>query len=202
MFNQASSHQELEAVAVELNKRNFSTEIVASKAAALAKLKEILPEGAQVMTGSSTTLDQIGFTDYLASAESKLVSVHEQVNQENDKIKRNTLRRQAVAADYFLASPNAVTKDGIIVSVDQTGSRIGAMPFAAGQLILVVGAQKITANLDEAMRRIREYVFPLEDKRALAAYGSHTSFGKWVILENEVNPARVKVILVEEALGF
>lgn len=202
MFNQVASRQELGIVAKALNKRNFKVEIVSTKEAALEKLLEILPAGAEVMTASSTSLKEIGFTDYLATKESKLVSLHEKINQENDQVKRNLMRRQAVAADYFLASPNAVTKDGLIVAVDATGSRVGAMPFAAGQLILVVGAQKITANLDEAMQRIREYVFPLEDQRALKAYGTHSTFGKWVILENEVNPERIKVILVEESLGF
>lgn len=202
MFNQVAGRQELEIVAKALNKRNFKAEIVSTKEAAFEKLLDILPEGAEVMTASSTSLNEISFTDYLSSAKSKLVSLHGKINQENDAEKRNLMRRQAVAANYFLASPNAITKDGLIVAVDATGSRVGAMPFAAGQLILVVGAQKITANLEEAMQRIREYVFPLEDRRAQAAYGMHSSFGKWVILENEVNPERIRVILVEEALGF
>ena len=202
MFDQVASRQELEAVALKMRERNFDVQIVTSKKAALEKLKELLPQGAEVMTGSSTTLKQIGFMDYLDSADSQLVSLQAKVNRENDSAKRNLLRRQAVLADYFLASPNAITKDGILVSVDQTGSRTGAMPFAAGQLILVVGAQKLTTNLDEAMRRVREYVFPLEDKRSLVAYGAHSSFGKWVLIEKEITPHRIQVILVEEALGF
>jgi len=35
-----------------------------------------------------------------------------------------------------------------------------------------VGRQKIVSDLEEGIRRINEYAFPLEDARAQAAYGS------------------------------
>lgn len=202
MFDQNASREKLEQVVTAMKARNFDAVIVKNKQEALEYLKKILPAQAEVMTASSTTLNEIGFTDYLHATDSPVVSVHGLINQENDEAKRHLLRKQAIMADYFLASPNAVTEDGLIVAVDATGSRVGAMPYAAGHLLLVVGAQKIVRNLDEAMQRIREYVFPKEDARALQAYGAHSSFGKWVILEREVVPDRIKVILVEETLGF
>lgn len=202
MFDQVASKKVLEQVAAELQKRNFTTTIVKDRQAALALLKEQLPEKAEVMTASSTTLNEIGFTDYLASADAPVTSVHALIAAENDEAKRQELRRKAIMSDYFLASANAITQDGLIVAVDATGSRVGAMPFAAKHLILVVGAQKIVKNLDEAMQRIKEYVFPKEDARLLAAYGAHSSFGKWIIMEKEIVPGRVQVVLVEEALGF
>lgn len=202
MFDQVVRREELEKIASKMEERNFQTSIVSTKNEALEEIKNLLPKNAEVMTGSSTTLDQIGFSDFLASEESDLVSLHGKVNEENDQEKRQVLRRKSITADYFLASVNAITSDGVLVAVDQTGSRVGALPYGAGKLILVVGAQKVTANIDEAMRRVREFVFPLEDKRALAAYGSGTSFGKWVIIENEISLGRIHVILVEESLGF
>jgi hypothetical protein len=112
------------------------------------------------------------------------------------------MRRKSVTADYFISSVNAVTEDGVLLAVDATGSRVGAMPFAAKKLVLVIGAQKITKNLEEAIKRIKEYVLPKENKRAMEAYGMGTIFGKWVIIEKETSPSRIKVILVEESLGF
>jgi L-lactate utilization protein LutC len=202
MFDQNASREKLEQVAISMKERNFEAVVVKDKKAALKFLQDLFPKQAQVMTASSTTLNEIGFTDFLNAPDAPVTSVHGLINQENDESKRHQLRKQAIMAEYFLASPNAVTEDGIIVAVDATGSRVGAMPYAAEHLVLVVGAQKIVQNLDEAMRRIREYVFPKEDQRALQAYGAHSSFGKWVILEREVVPGRITVVLVEEALGF
>jgi L-lactate utilization protein LutB len=202
MFDQLITRKELEAVADKMRERNFVVEIVSSKAEALQAVKNSLPTGAEVMTGSSTTLNEIGFTDYLNSKDKHFVSLQQLVNQENDESKRRDLRRRSINAEYFLSSVNAVTKDGALVAVDATGSRVGAMPFAAEKIIFVIGAQKVTSSIEEAMQRIREYVFPKEDKRAMAAYGMGSMFGKWIIFEKEAVPGRVKIILVEELLGF
>lgn len=202
MFDHVADRKKLEILAENMKLRNFEAVVAKNKQEALSFLRESIPSGAEVMTASSTTLKEIGFVDYLSSSESKLISLQNKINQENDESKRQDLRRKSVTADYFVSSVNAVTEDGVLVAVDATGSRTGAMPFAAKKLILVVGAQKITKDLDEAMRRIREYVFPLENERAMKAYGAGSMFGKWVILEREAMPGRIKVILVEEALGF
>ncbi len=202
MLNRLHNKKELETLSLKMKERNFEVEIVASKEEALEAVKNFLPKGAEVMTGSSTTLKEIGFMDYLSSKESKVVSLQEKINQENDQQKRQDLRRNSVTAEYFISSVNALTEEGIIVAVDASGSRVGAMLFAAEKLILVVGAQKITKNVEEAIQRIRDYVFPKENERAMAAYGVNSSLNKWVILEKEVFPSRIKVILVEEALGF
>lgn len=202
MFDHVADRKKLEILAENMKLRNFEAVVAKNKQEALSFLQESIPSGAEVMTASSTTLKEIGFVDYLSSSESKLISLQNKINQENDESKRQDLRRKSVTADYFVSSVNAVAEDGVLVAVDATGSRTGAMPFAAKKLILVVGAQKITKDLDEAMRRIREYVFPLENERAMKAYGAGSMFGKWVILEREAMLGRIKVILVEEALGF
>lgn len=202
MFDHVADRKKLEILAENMKLRNFEAVVAKNKQEALSFLQESIPSGAEVMTASSTTLKEIGFMDYLSSSESKLVSLQNKINQENDESKRQDLRRKSVAADYFVSSVNAVTEDGLLVAVDATGSRTGAMPFAAKKLILVIGAQKITKDLDEAMKRIREHVFPLENERAMKAYGAGSMFGKWVIIEKEAMPSRIKVILVEEALGF
>lgn len=201
-FNQAAESSVVERVAVSMKERGFDVIIAADKNEALEMAKNLIPAEAEVMTGSSTTLNEIGFMDWIAKEEDGRVNLQAKVWGENDEEKRAILRREAVAANYYVASVNAVTEDGILVAVDATGSRVSAMPFAAGKLILVVGAQKITKNLEDAMRRIREHVFPLENERAQKAYGMGSTFGKWVIIEKEVAPKRITVILVNEKLGF
>lgn len=185
-----------------LNKHNFAVTLVDTKEEALEKLKEMLPEGAQVSAASSTTLNEIGFSDYLKGDEHGYDNLGEKVWAENDDAKRNDLRRQSTTADYELGSVNAITEDGQLVAVDNTGSRVSGYAFAAKNVILVASTNKIVKDVAEAMTRIREHVFPLEDKRMQAAYGFGSGYGKWMIMENEVNPDRIKLILVKENLGF
>ena len=66
----------------------------------------------------------------------------------------------------------------------------------------MVGTQKIVANLEEGLRRIDEYAFPLEDARAQAAYGVHSGVNKVLIINREITPGRLTVVFVDEALGF
>lgn len=201
-FDVTVSKDELKKTASAMKKRGFEVEVVDSEKEALEALVGLIPKGAEVMTGSSTTLNQIGFVDWIAEEKDHRVNLQAKVWGENDEEKRSLLRRKSVAADYFVSSVNAVTEDGVLVAVDATGSRVSAMPFAAGKLILVIGSQKVTKNLEEAMTRVREHVFPLENERAQKAYGMGSTFGKWVIIEREVAPKRVYVILVNKELGF
>src|SRR3989442_225146 len=69
-------------------------------------------------------------------------------------------------------------------------------------MILVVGTPKIGSDLEEGLRRINEYVFPLEDARAQAAYGVHSGVNKILIINRELVPGRITVVFVDEVLGF
>jgi len=190
----------VEEVAENMRRRGIEV-LAGSGAQALEIIKERIPQGQSVMNGTSTTLEQIGFMDHLAGNAHGWKSLHAEVLAENDNAKRSDLRRKAQAADYFLASVNAISKNGELVSCDQSGSRVGAYLFAAKHLLLVAGCQKITENLEMAMRRVREYAFPLEDERAKKAYGVGSSTSKWAILEKDT-PGRTLLILVEEKLGY
>jgi len=192
----------IEKTIKNLSERGFTSEVVNSQKDALNRLLTLIPEGGEVMTGSSTTLVQIGFLDFLNSKENKFNNLAKNIWAENDNEKRTVLRRKSESADYFVASVNAITEEGQLVAVDLSGSRVGAFPFAAGHLILVVSASKITKDLNTAMERIKEYVFPLENDRAQKSYHMDSGFGKWVIMEKEIQPGRVNVIIVKENLGF
>ncbi|MGA9098723.1 MAG: lactate utilization protein [Methanotrichaceae archaeon] len=170
--------------------------------AALAKIKEIIPQGAEVMNGSSTTLIEIGYMDLLNSGTSSWKNLREIVISENDVDKRNELRRRSVSAEYFLSGVNAIAMTGEIVSCDGTGSRVGAWPFAAKHLVLVSGVNKIVPTLSDALQRVMEYAFPLEDARAKKALGAPSWIGKCVILANEKQTGRVTLILINECLGY
>ncbi|MBI2037362.1 MAG: LUD domain-containing protein, partial [Candidatus Magasanikbacteria bacterium] len=85
-----------------------------------------------------------------------------------------------------------------------TGSRLPHIVFTSPNIIFVVGAQKIMPTLADAFSRLEEYVKPLEDKRAQAAYGVGTADNKIVVFkgENPMMGRKIKVIFVNEVLGF
>jgi L-lactate utilization protein LutB len=112
------------------------------------------------------------------------------------------LRRKSVAAEYIISGANAISGTGEIAGCDASGSRVGAWLFAAGNLIIVAGVNKIVPTLDDALKRVRNYAFPLETARAQKVYGTPSVIGKCVILANERNPGRTTLILVKESLGY
>ena len=112
------------------------------------------------------------------------------------------IRRLSSAPDVMLGSVHAVTETGSLVAASMSGSQLGPYATGAGRVILVVGTQKIVPNLEEGLRRIDEYAFPLEDARAQAAYGIHSGVNKVLVINREFMPGRITVVLVDEVLGF
>jgi len=201
-WNIPPSNEIIEQTVNSIRERGIRVIQAGNRNEALELLITLIPYGAEVMNGSSTTLIEIGYPEYVLSGRSGWKDLHDVVTAENDDTKRAELRRKSVAADYFISGANAIAQTGEIAACDKTGSRVGAWPFAAGNLILVVGINKIVPTLDAALRRIREYSFPLEDARAKKAYGTPSRIGKCVILAYEKNEGRITLILVHEALGY
>ena len=192
----------VEQTAKAIESRGIRVIVAGNAEDAMAVLKKVIPAGAEVMNGSSTTLIEIGYEDYISGNESGWNLVHKVITAENNDKKRAELRRKSVAADYFISGANAIARTGEIVACDATGSRVGAWPFAAGHLVLVAGVNKIVPTLADALDRVRKYAFPLENVRAKKAYGIPSTIGKCVILSHERNEGRVVLILIKESLGY
>jgi hypothetical protein len=111
------------------------------------------------------------------------------------------IRRLGASPDYMTGSVAAVTEDGHVLAASASGRQLGPYVSGAGQVIWVVGAQKIVTNLNEGFRRIEEYALPLEENRVFKASAKHTSLNKVVVFYKE-RPGRITIILVKEALGY
>jgi len=187
-----------------LKKKNVILSVVKNKIEALEKIKEIIPEGASVMNGSSTTLAQIGFIDYLKSSSHGWDNLHEKILAEKDQKKQAKLRREALLSDYYLGSVAALTESGEFVVASNTGSQLPHIVYSSPNLIFVISTKKIVPNLVGAMARLEDYVIPLEDKRLRAQYGVGTAPNKILIFngENPTGNRKINFILVKEDLGF
>lgn len=185
-----------------LRQRNIGVRYVATKEEARTAVLDLLPPGARVATGGSTTLHQLGVIADLSRDESGYEYLNKQWLAENDPEKRNRLRASAsVAADYFLGSVQAITESGEVIAADAGGSRQGPYVFGPPHVIWVAGTQKIVPTLEDGLRRLREVALPLEDQRMKSTGLPGSRIGKIVIYEWE-RPNRIELILVGEALGF
>jgi hypothetical protein len=123
-------------------------------------------------------------------------------------------RRKALLADLFITGTNAITESGQLVNLDMIGNRIGALTFGPRWVIILVGRNKLVANLDDAMYRIKNYVAPANsmrlDKKTPCV---KTSFceecnspdricNTWTITEKSFPKGRVKIVLINEDLGL
>lgn len=182
--------------------RNIRVIPVDTAEEALGALVDLLPEGAEVMNGYSTTLVEMGFDRVLKENPKGWRDYHAIITAENDTEKRHELRRKSVTADYFLSGVQAIAESGEIIGCDKTGSRMGAWPHAAAHLVLVSGTNKIVPTVDEGFRRCREYCLPLENQRAQRTYGVGSFIGRHVILDREEDPERTTLILIRQPLGY
>lgn len=202
-YDTLASKEVIERTMEALKARNINAELVNTKEDALGKINALIPLGKEVMTGSSTTLDQIGFTDLLKSGKHPWKNLKGQILSEKDPGKQMELRKKSVTSEHFLGSVHAVVETGEILIVNATGSSIPSDSFSSDNVIWIVGTQKIVPTLEEGFNRIREYCFPLEDKRMKSIGSSGTTIGKYLIFEKEINKNRkINLIFVNEKLGF
>lgn len=194
-------HRTVEAV----NARGIQAELVGTREEALARVQALIPAGAIVMTGGSVTLTQIGLDDILISGQHPWRNFKADLLAEKDPAKQSAMRVQGTMAEFFLGSVNALAETGELVFASGTGSQLPAYAYTSRNVIWVAGAQKITPDLDAALRRVREYVLPLEDQRQKKVGNkAGSTIGRILIFEREPPYLRrnLHLIMVNQVLGF
>jgi L-lactate utilization protein LutB len=192
----------IEETVANLEENGFEVVVVDSADEALDTLQSHVPAGASVMNGHSTTLEEIGFVDYLSEGDHEWESLPDEIWSIDDDEKRQAARRESQTADYFLGGINAIAQTGELVAADRSGSRVGAYPFAAANVVVVSGVNKIVPTLSDALDRLESVAYPLENERAKEAYGVDSAIAKQLIFRQELDEGRTTVVLVRERLGY
>lgn len=124
------------------------------------------------------------------------------------------LRRQSLLVDLFITGTNAITESGQLVNLDMLGNRVAAMMWGPKSVLLIAGRNKICSDLEDAMVRIKNYAAPvntmnLDMKTPCSKSGicqdcnsADRICNYWTIIEKSVVKHRIKIILVNEDLGF
>lgn len=195
-----------------LKKRNMESYYCQTKEEALQQAISLLPEGCSVSWGGSTSLEEIGFMDYIEENSDKYTVFNRFIGKTNEE-KRELYAKGALSDVYFMSS-NAITKDGILVNMDGSGNRVASLCHGPNQVVLIVGMNKVAANLEEAIDRIHMIAGPTNVIRQQVDTPCMTTGScvdclseeciccQLVITRfNRVN-GRIHVILVGEDLGF
>ncbi|MEU6347576.1 LUD domain-containing protein [Streptomyces sp. NPDC046977] len=200
-FGSPASGAQLEQAAKALRENGFGVEIVDTLPEARRVVNQLLPMDRDIFTATSETLRLTGLAEDIDNS-GRYRSIRAQQLEWDFSSEGDTMRRTRSAPDVVVGSVHAVTEDGQLVTASASGSQLAPYAAGAAQAIWVVGAQKVVADLDTALRRIRTYSYPNEDVRAQQAYGQPSVIAKILVISREVFPGRATVVLVREPVGF
>jgi hypothetical protein len=193
--------QRLERAATALTAHGFTVEILDDAAAARVRIKDLIPEGADVFTAASETLRLSGIDEDINT--SGRYQALKPVVLAMDRVARaDDFRRLLASPDVVVGSVAAVTETGSLVAASGSGSQMPAYAGGAAHAIWIVGAQKVVPDLATALRRVEDHALPLESIRTQAAYGWPSAVNRLLILNAEPLPGRGTVLLLREAIGF
>jgi L-lactate utilization protein LutB len=177
-------------------------------------LDEILPKVApqSIGWGGSMTFHATGL--YKALKDDSNYEVIDPFDQSVSREEQIERRRRALLVDLFISGTNAVTETGKLVNLDGFGNRVAAITFGPRHVVVLVGRNKVTADVGEAMFRVKDYAAPTNAMRL----GRKTPCVKsascedcdspdricntWTITEKSNPKHRVKVVLINEELGL
>lgn len=199
-----------ESIIAKLEKRRMEGFYCEDIAAAKKKVLELIGGGKKTVAyGGSMTIDGCGLKDDIVAAG------HELIVRENYKTpeEQRELKAKQICADTFLMSTNAITLDGELVNIDGMGNRVCYLIYGPEQVIVLAGMNKVTATVEDALRRVRNVASPANTVRLgcqtpCAQTGRcadclpHTICCEEVITRSSMVPGRIKVVLVGEELGF
>jgi len=199
-FDALPDEQTLTETVTALEEHGFSVEVVDSLDAARRAVLARIPAGSSVMTNTSVTLQDTGIADEINES-GRYDSARNKMFALDFATQAQQMKAIGGQPDYALGSVHAVTRDGTLVIASASGSQLASYAWGAASVIFVIGAQKLVPSLPAAHDRIYQHSLRLEDARAQAAYGQHSSVGKVLEIHQEL-PGRIHIVLIRQPAGF
>jgi hypothetical protein len=200
-FAKLASDEQIERASRALEANGIRTLIAENGAEAKRLFFGLLPDGSEVFLGASVTLEKLGIKDEIDTS-GRFDALRPKMFAMNRQTQAKEIRKLGASPDYAAGSVHAVTEDGQVLIASNTGSQLGPYASGAGQVIWVVGAQKIVKDLAEGLKRIHEYCYPLEEVHMQELYKVSTGINKILIFNKEFRPGRITMIIVKEEVGF
>lgn len=200
-WSKLASAESITKTVENLKANGINAIVVKNRKEAKKKVLELLPQGAEVMTMSSVTIDTLGLSKEINES-NNYISVKNKLMKMDRKTQGREMQKLGAAPEYAVGSVQAVTEDGKIIIASNSGSQLPAYAYGSSHILWVAGTQKIVKDVSEGMKRIYDYVLPLESERMQKLYGFNSFVSKLLIINKEIMPNRLTLILVKENLGF
>ena len=190
-----------------LTSRNMTGYYAADKAEALRIALSLIPEGSSVTMGGAMSAHEIGLVQALKDGNYNFI------DRDAYEDKRAAMLA-AYDADVFLSSANAMTEDGILVNIDGNANRVSAIAPGPRKVVFIVGMNKVTPDLDTAMKRARNVAAPINAVRigtdtpctrtgtCMDCKSPDTICCQFLITRFSRHKDRIHVVLCGEDLGF
>ena len=203
--------QNLDKLRRNFEQHNMAVFQVSNSQEVLALLNEFIKDGTTVGCGDSVTLEQMGVLDYLRKKDITFLDKYQPGLSHEDK---RAIYLRNFSADTFITGTNSITVDGKIFNIDGNGSRVAPMIYGPEQVIIVVGTNKITENVDEAIKRVRKIAAPLDAKRlgkgtpctklnrCIDCSHKERICNDFVLIANQFAKDRIKIFIVDQELGY
>ncbi|MFC1847491.1 lactate utilization protein [Chloroflexota bacterium] len=205
-----------------LKRNNIPGYYFPDRSQALNQILGMIPSGVTIGAGDSVTLDQVGIIEELEKRGSHQIFDPFRKNGEDYfpavRQELEEVGMKALPTDFFLTGINAVTLDGKIVNTDRTGNRVTGLIFGPKRVIAVAGINKIVANLEEALERIRKIAAPINAYRHFIKHGREAApcavtgvcvdcnherrICCYTVIVEFQNQSRIEVVIVGEKLGI
>lgn len=196
---------------LNLHRNNMAGYFVENKEELLQLMASFMKKGEMVGCGDSVTLEELGVFEFVRRGDFVFYDKH-QIGLTSEE--KRAIYLKNFDTDTFLTGTNAVTLDGKLFNIDGNGSRVAPMLYGPKQVIVVVGINKLTDTMDDAMERTRQIAAPLDAKR-LNKDTPCTKLGRcidcrheqricndFVLIARQFIKDRIKVIIVNQAYGF
>lgn len=193
-----------------LQRRHFGAFYCRTTHDILEKVRELIPEGSSVAWGGSMSIRNTGVTRMLKEG-NYVVFDRDDVTTAEDKVR---MYRKAFECDFYLASVNAISEDGVLVNIDGNGNRVAAITWGPERVIFVVGMNKVCQDVEAAVKRARSVAAPINMARFDFATPcqkdgschnclSSESICNYISIQRMSHPAgRHIVILTDENVGY
>ena len=199
-FERPADRGHLERTAAALAGRGIKAQVADSAEQARQLVLEAIPEGSEVHIALSETMRELGITEEIDES-GRYDSIRARLSALDRETQGREMRKLGAAPDYIVGSAHAITDDGQIIVGSGSGSQLGAYAYAGGNVILAIGHQKLVTDLDEGLRRVREYSLPREYVRMQGVGYPGSLLAKTLIIHQDPTD-RINVVLVPETLGF
>ncbi len=201
LYSKLASDADIQTTVAALAKNGMKAIVAKTGEEAKRLVLDLIPKRSEVFSLSSVTLETIGLAKEINES-GNFDAVRPKLYTTQAGVDPMQKARMGSAPQWAVGSVHAVTHSGQVMIASNTGSQLASYVSGAANVVWVVGSQKIVTDLSAGFDRIYTYCLPLENERAQKVYGMQSNVGKILIVNQEIKPGRITVVIVKVALGF